>query len=276
MNTASDWLQWWSHDIRDQSWSPWFVAWASLLGPVLLWVFELPLNYISCHPDISFHCYTNDMSLYLHQNLFRLGHCRVAYCMWESGCHRTFCSWNLTKPVVSLVLCQQVKLCLQDNHWFDQNNSFWQHVCKNEAYRVVLLTMHAADITICSSVSDWTEYRVSFSFLIMGFLGAFWWHLFESQALWVTGNPIFFSTDNSPAYVVLLLLRLEENRTPHWRERSDCKVITLKDTQGRQVINSCENATFGWGVLVVFKSIWARIDDAPRGFTGALGIPQCC
>lgn len=149
-------------------------------------------------------------------------------------------------------------------------------MCKNEAYRVVLLTMHAADITICSSVSDWTEYRVSFSFLIMGFMGAFWWHLFESQALWVTGNPIFFSTDNSPAYVVLLLLRLEENRTPHWRERSDCKVITLKDTQGRQVINSCENATFGWGVLVVFKSIWARIDDAPRGFTGALGIPQCC
>lgn len=136
---------------------------------------------------------------------------------------------------------------LQDNHWFDQNNSFWQHVCKNEAYRVVLLTTHAADITVCSSVSDWTEYRDLW--VIYGwFKGDLWvpsdGTFFESQALWVTRNPIFFSTDNSPAYVVLLLLRLEENRTPHRRERSDCKVITLKDTQGRQVINSCGNATF--------------------------------
>lgn len=43
---------------------------------------------------------------------------------------------------------------------------------------------------------------------------------------------------------------------------------TQKDMQGRwssQVINSCENATFGLGVHVVFESMWRGIGEAPRG-----------
>lgn len=30
------------------------------------------------------------------------------------------------------------------------------------------------------------------------------------------------------------------------------------------MINSCENATFGLGVLVVFKRMWRGIGEAPR------------
>lgn len=51
-------------------------------------------------------------------------------------------------------------------------------------------------------------------------------------------------------------------------KRLGYKVITLSDTQESRVVNDHENATFGRGAFVVFKSRRAGRDEAPGGVHG--------